>query len=194
MSTPGRTGVSGRLRTAGLALFGLALIATVIGLVVAVTRQERNADTGQPPLPSTRAPVSTSVAPSAIPYPPPVPSRPAEAPVVAPSGLPNAGGASAGEGRYHRGEVRVYNNSTIRGLAARAARDLRAAGWTVVEIGNYADGIIPTSTAYYQEGTDQKAAAEALGAEFGMRVEPRFPGIANASPGVIVIVTNDYSH
>jgi hypothetical protein len=89
--------------------------------------------------------------------------------------------------------VRVYNNSTIRGLAARAARDLTAAGWTVVEVGNYARGTVPTTTAYYQEGTNQRAEAEALGTQFRMRVEPRFPGIANASPGLIVIVTNDYA-
>jgi LytR cell envelope-related transcriptional attenuator len=92
-----------------------------------------------------------------------------------------------------RAYVRVYNNSTIRGLAARAARDLTAAGWTVVEVGNYARGTVPTTTAYYQEGTDQRAAAEALGTQFRMRVEPRFPDIANASPGLIVIVTNDYA-
>ncbi|HEU0128668.1 MAG TPA: LytR C-terminal domain-containing protein [Pseudonocardiaceae bacterium] len=93
---------------------------------------------------------------------------------------------------HSRGEVRVYNNSTIKGLAARAAEDLTAAGWTVVEVGNYAQGTIPTTTAYYQEGIDQRGDAEALGAEFGMRVQPRFPGIANAGSGLIVIVTNDY--
>ncbi|MBV8996872.1 MAG: LytR C-terminal domain-containing protein, partial [Pseudonocardiales bacterium] len=93
-----------------------------------------------------------------------------------------------------RGEVRVYNNSTIRGLAARAAQDLSAAGWTVVEVGNYPWGIIPTTTVYYQDGTDQRAGAEAIAAEFGMRAEPRFSGIAQASPGIIVIVTNDYRH
>jgi hypothetical protein len=93
---------------------------------------------------------------------------------------------------HSRGEVRVYNNSTIRGLAAQAAEDLTAAGWTVVEVGNYAQGTIPTTTVYYQEGTDQRDDAEALGAEFGMRVQPRFPGLANADPGLIVIVTNDY--
>lgn len=91
-----------------------------------------------------------------------------------------------------RGEVRVYNNSTIRGLAARAADDLTAAGWTVIEVGNYAQGTIPMTTAYYQEGIDQRADAEALGAEFGLRVQPRFPGIADVDPGLIVIVTNDY--
>lgn len=91
-----------------------------------------------------------------------------------------------------RGEARVYNNSTIHGLATRAADDLTAAGWAVVEVANYSGGRIPTSTVYYQEGTDQRATAEAIGAEFGMRVEPRFAGIASARPGVIVIVTNDY--
>lgn len=88
--------------------------------------------------------------------------------------------------------MRVYNNSTIRGLAARAARDLTAEGWTVVDVGNYPWGTIPTTTVYYQDGTEQRADAEAIGANFGMRVLPRFPGIVNASPGLIVIVTNDY--
>lgn len=62
----------------------------------------------------------------------------------------------------------------------------------MVEVGNYPWGIIPTTTVYYQEGTGQRSEAEAIGANFGMRVLPRFPGIVNASPGLIVIVTNDY--
>ena len=92
----------------------------------------------------------------------------------------------------HRRPRRVYNNSTIRGLAARAAGDLTAQGWTVTDVGNYPCGTIPTATVYYQEGTDQRADAETIGAELGMRVMPRFPGIAHASPGLIVIVTKDY--
>ena len=35
--------------------------------------------------------------------------------------------------------------------------------------------------------------ARALGKEFSLRVEPRFQGIADASPGVIVIVTKEYA-
>jgi hypothetical protein len=127
------------------------------------------------------------------------------APVVPPLGPPGAAQGAPIPQEQHveqspldldqshsRGEVRVYNNSTIRGLAARAAEDLTAAGWTVIEVGNYAQGTIPTTTAYYQEGIDQRDDAEALGAEFGMRVQPRFPGIADAGSGLIVIVTNDY--
>jgi hypothetical protein len=203
MSTSNKTGAGRRLRIAGLALFALAMIAVLVGLVVAVTRGEQTAATEQPPVTPAHAPGSASAGPSVIPYPPPATSDPAEAPAVSPPGPPDAAEGAPASGRGprgegprdqgRRGEVRVYNNSTIRGLAARAARDLSAAGWTVVEVGNYARGTIPTTTAYYQEGTDLQASAEALGAEFGMRVEPRFPGIANAGPGLIVIVTNDYS-
>lgn len=204
MGTPGGGGNGGsrRLRTAGLALFALAVVAAVIGLVLAVTRGERTA--AKPAVTATHAPVNTSTVPSVIPYPPPVisPSTEApfaEAPAVSPPGPPStAAGPPAGDNggsaiAASRGEVRVYNNSTIRGLAARAAHDLSAAGWTVVEVGNYARGTIPTTTVYYQEGTDQRAAAETLAAELKVRVEARFPGIENASPGLILIVTNDYA-
>ncbi|MDQ3765034.1 MAG: LytR C-terminal domain-containing protein [Actinomycetota bacterium] len=193
MSTPNKTGASRRLRTAGLALFGLAVVAVLIGLLLAVNREEHTTATGQPPATPTQAPPSTSASPTVIPYPPPVPSIPAEAPGVTVSEPPDAAaGAPIGDAGSSRGEVRVYNNSTIRGLAARAADDLTAAGWMVVDVGNYAQGIISTTTVYYQEGTEEQAFAEEIGAEFGIRVEPRFPGIANADPGVIVIVTNDY--
>jgi hypothetical protein len=86
----------------------------------------------------------------------------------------------------------VYNNSTIHGLAASAAADFRAAGWNVADVSNYSAGIIPVTTAYYRPGTDEETAAKALAAEFGMRAEARFDGIKDSSPGVIVIVTNNY--
>lgn len=110
---------------------------------------------------------------------------------------PGGGGDAArpGDGaanEVERAELRVYNNSTIRGLAARAAEDFRSEGWRVVEVGNYSRGTIPTSTVYYQRETGQRAAAETLGREFGLRVEPRFAGIRDASPGLVVIVTRDY--
>ena len=62
----------------------------------------------------------------------------------------------------------------------------------VAEIGNYPQGVIPTSTVYYRPGTGEQGAALAIGREFGLRVEPRFAGIRDASPGVIVIATNNY--
>jgi len=162
----------------------------VIGLLLAVNREQRTA-APQPPARS-QPPGITPPPLSVVPF-PPVATRPAEtpeAPDPAPEDISDAG--SADDKGWSRGQVRVYNNSTIRGLAARVADDLSAAGWMVVEVGNYARGTIPTTTVYYQEGTDQRADAEAIAAEFGMRVQPRFPGISNAGPGIVVIVTNDY--
>ncbi|MGH3896907.1 MAG: LytR C-terminal domain-containing protein [Pseudonocardiaceae bacterium] len=192
MGTPNSIGSNRSLRVAGLALLGLAVIAVLIGVFVAATRDEQTSTTALPPAPAT-----PDSRPSPIPYPPAVTSSPAAAPVVPPLGPPEATETApiqdeqaSDQGSGHGG-VRVYNNSTIRGLAARVADDLSAAGWTVIEVGNYAQGTIPTTTAYYQD-TGQRDDAEALGTAFGIRVEPRFSGIANAAPGLIVIVTNDY--
>lgn len=107
------------------------------------------------------------------------------------SGSGSTGGGGGG-GAAVRAPLRVYNNSTITGLATDAAADFRAAGWPVEEVANYPFGIIPTTTVYYRPGTGEETAARALGDETGMRVEPRFSGLDNASPGLIVIVTNDY--
>jgi LytR cell envelope-related transcriptional attenuator len=194
MSTPRNAGGGRRLRTGGLALFGLAAIAAVIGLVLAVNRAEQTTAAQPPAVAPAYAPASPR--PSVIAFPPPVASSPAEAPgIPAPAPPPDAGEQVQAVGKSdRRGDVRIYNNSTIRGLAARASSDLSAAGWTVVEVGNFARGTISTTTAYYQEGTSERADAEAIAAQFGMRAEPRFPGISSAGPGVIVIVTNDYAH
>ncbi len=107
------------------------------------------------------------------------------------TGSGTAGGSGGGTGVVHT-PVRVYNNSTITGLAARAANDFRADGWQVAQVSNYPQGIIATSTVYFRPGTSEQSAASSLGRQFGLRVEPRFAGIDDATPGLIVIVTNDY--
>ena len=209
MSGPEGTRARRPLRTAGLALLGLAAAAALVGLLVIRTGNGVTSADEQPTLAPDPAPGSSSTAPpSSLPVPPPssLPAPPASSLPVPPPVAPGPGAVPAapvppapadtdvdasGKG-ISRGQVRIYNNSTISGLAARAASDLSTAGWTVVEVSNYPGGRIPTTTVYYQEGTDQRTIAEAIGVEFGMRVQPRFRGIANASPGVIVIVTNDY--
>jgi LytR cell envelope-related transcriptional attenuator len=159
------------------------------------------------------APLAPPVAPPPAGHPPVAAPPPAStpptglaAPAPAPKPLPGAGlpptdggapGGKSGGGihapkRMAREPVRVYNNSTVRDLAQRAATDFRENSWEVTEVGNYPYGSIPTSSVYYRPGTPEQAAAEALGSQFGLRVAPRFPGIANATPGLIVIVTADY--
>lgn len=178
-------------RVAGLALLGVAAVALVIGVISLFgSNGDGQADDGdnQPPTSETSETTDSEAAP-------PGESTTAPAPTTTTTTTAPPGGTtttSPAPGPEKSVPVRVYNNSTIKGLAAEAAEDLAAAGWTVAEVGNYSAGRIPTTTVYYTPGTAEEAAARALGEEFGMRVEDRFDGIRDANPGVIVIVTNDY--
>jgi hypothetical protein len=186
-------------RIVGLVLIGIAVLAAVLGILSLID----GGDGGQagpttPPAqssppsagPSSEAPPSggpssgtsggTTAPPQTAPpqngQPPATAAPPPANPPANPRAVP----------------IRVYNNGTVTGLAAQAAADFRADGWTVVTVGNYSQGIIPTSTVYFRPGTEEEAAAQELGRKFNLRVEPRFPGIVDTSTGLIVIVTNDY--
>lgn len=201
-------GLSRPARAAGIALVAVGVIAAGIGTVTLLTGDD--GDQTAAPGPSSSAPrqpgppggtSATPPEPSASPSVPPSrsTSRPAPPSASASPGSPPPPGA--GDGTGGPGDqrvfdksvgVRVYNNSTIEDLAHRAAADLRRQGWNVVQVNNYSSGIIPATTAYYRPGTGEEAAAKALATEFGMRAEPRFDGIKDASAGVIVIVTKNY--
>jgi hypothetical protein len=202
MTGPGSADAS-RMRIAGIVLLALAGVAAVVGLLTLG---------GGPSTSNTAGPASESPAPPPSPSPPPAPpvapppaspapaSRAPEgppvaaAPIVVPDGSDggDAGRASGGGSSYAAVPVRVLNNSTITGLADRAAGDMRAKGWNVVEVGNYPNGIIPVSTVYFRPGTDEEPAADAVASELGIRSQPRFDGIEQASPGLIVIATNNW--
>lgn len=207
------------LRVAGLALLGVAAAALVAGTVSLIGGEAGPEDGGQaaPPVNTT-----TVTGPGTEPGAPPGSTQPEQPAPTGPEGTPDTSGESptappgavtdqpgtgqpgqpvstgeytlpAGQGSGTvRPSVRVYNNGTITGLASRAAEELRSAGWQVDEVGNYSAGRIPTSTVYYRPGTEEQAAAEELGQLFHLRTAPRFEGIAGASPGLIVIITNDY--
>jgi LytR cell envelope-related transcriptional attenuator len=207
VTEPAPSGGPSPLRVGGLALLGAGAVAALIGLATLLpggggtatpaTTEVAPATSAPPAVPSAVAPPSATVAaPPAVPTgtnaiaaptaPAVVPTVPAVVPIK-PAPAPVAGGAATG----HE-PVRVYNNSTVTGLAARAADDFRADGWQVAQVANYPAGIIATSTVYYRPGTAEQTAASSLGSQFGLRVEPRFSGIDDATPGLIVIVTNDY--
>lgn len=193
-------GTSRPMRAGGLLLLGVAAVAAVIGTASAVSGG--GTPQSAPPLedPGTATSETTGDGKPTTTKPSPTTSstEPAESTTTTPdrpsSSRTTKPAAGDGDGGSVKAvSVRVYNNSTVKGLAGRAAEDLRAEGWNVVETGNYSGGRIYTTTAYYRPGTGEQAAAEAIGAEFGMRVAPRFAGIADSSPGVIVIVTKDYA-
>lgn len=190
-------GLSRPVRLAGVVLIGVAVVAVAIGTVTATTGG--SSQTAAPAAEGTTSPAPPpvpSAAPSAVPAPPTASSAPpatsAQAPGAAQAPASAPENAPAGQTDAKWVPVRVYNNSTIKGLAAQAADEFRAEGWNITETGNYPYGIIPHSTAYYTPGTDEETAAKALAAAFSMRAEPRFAGIENSSPGVIVILTNDF--
>lgn len=85
--------------------------------------------------------------------------------------------------------VRVLNNSTVAGLAGKTSGQLTAAGFNVAGTGNYASGTISKTTVYYGNSPREQSTAEAVAKQLGATAQPRFPGIANSPPGVIVIVT-----
>ncbi|MEU8638447.1 LytR C-terminal domain-containing protein [Amycolatopsis sp. NPDC048633] len=194
------SGMSRPMKAAGVALVGVAIIAAVIGGISALSGDGSNeagpsgtptqpgTSTGsQPPsgtTPTTSPPTTTS--PSS-----PTPPSPTSPPPGQPtSGQPGQPGDQQASNKWVT--VRVFNNSTIKGLAARAKDDFAGSGWNVTEVSNYSQGVIPATTAYYRPGTDEEAAAKQLAQEFGFKAEPRFAGIQDATPGVIVIVTNNY--
>lgn len=198
MSSPQGGPPARPLRLAGLALVVIAVLALIAGLISLFIDEDGGGDAAPPAATATSPPDTAPTGPTTEPGtpgqpPPPAPTTPAAPPPATGSPPPPAPQPPAPQPPPPTAEpVRVYNNSTISGLAARAAEDFRRAGWTVIEVSNYPSGIIPTSTVYYRPGTPEEAAARVLGNRFDLRVEPRFPGIDQASPGLIVIVTNDY--
>ena len=191
-------------RAAGYALLGVAVIALVVGLVSLFT----GGPDDEPPAAQSTPPSATSgtsgtsgtsngsetssaepTAPSSETSPP--------AGTTAPTTTANPGTTTTDTPpppvtTVPKLPVRIYNNSTTQGLAARASDDVVNAGWEVAEKGNYSQGTIWTTTVYFRPGTDEEASARELARLLNARVEPRFDGIQNAQPGIIVIVTNDY--
>lgn len=202
MSAPGPFGQR-PARLAAFGLIGVAVVALGLGVFSVVANSASQSAQGHPPTPPT-----SSTGPATSPHPTTAtPTRPPTHPTtaapttsypsgqtttVAPPPQPGTTGGQPGQVSVPQVGVRVYNNSMIVGLAQRAAADLRAAGFNVVLVGSYSQGIIPTTTAYYSPAPGEQAVATQIGQQFGMQVRPRFPGIAFASPGVIVIVTNDF--
>ncbi len=86
--------------------------------------------------------------------------------------------------------MRIYNNSEIAGLAAQTASLLEDEGFVVSETGNYSDGLLAQTSVFYGTGAYEQVTAEAVAAALGVTAQPRFDGIVDAEPGVIVIVTS----
>lgn len=175
MSTrPDDTSSGPPLRALAMVLLSLAVVFAGIGIFSLTGSDSEN--TAAAPA-ATAAPTGTS-APSAT------------APPSATSGSPTTTTTATTSGASSASPIRVLNNSEVSGLAAETATRLESAGFAVGETGNYSSGVIAASTVYYDPAVPgQQAQAERIARTLGFGSEPRFAGIANASPGIVVIVT-----
>jgi hypothetical protein len=93
-----------------------------------------------------------------------------------------------------RAPLTVLNNSTIDGLADRAAGEVQNRGWQVAQVGNFG-GRLPTTTVYYTPGDAAgQAAATELAREFPQidQVLPRYAGLPPTPAGIVLVVTKDW--
>ncbi|WP_245718487.1 LytR C-terminal domain-containing protein [Nocardia miyunensis] len=86
--------------------------------------------------------------------------------------------------------VRVLNNSTVAGLAAKTKTKLTANGWNVTGTGNYASGVLSKTTVFYENSPHQQATAQAIASQLGGIAQPRTSALSGSAPGIIVIVTD----
>ncbi|QIZ35658.1 LytR C-terminal domain-containing protein [Saccharopolyspora sp. ASAGF58] len=186
----------------GFGLIGVGAIAGVVGIVTLVSGGgASNSAQPLPPEPGNNPPVmsltqnppaESAVVPPATSQVAPSPATQDSPPPAPPQGTQNQDVPVGSGNTTTKILVRVYNNSTISGLAHRAAEDFRSSGYEVPEVGNYSAGLIPTTTIYFRPGTVEEQQAQEMAVRFGARAEPRFEGIQDATPGLIAIITNDY--
>jgi hypothetical protein len=103
------------------------------------------------------------------------------------------GGDSHGSTAAKSVPLIVLNNTTITGLAQRAAQRFENGGWTVTRYDNYQNDILSTCAYFDPAIAGAKAAAEALQQQYPTikRVEPRFGELPDGP--VVVVLTPDYS-
>lgn len=184
----------------GGALVALAAVLLIVATLIAVrgnsTDDQRTGADRASQIPShtggtpgRTAPADTSSRPGE-PNPPSAPAGPGggPGPSSAHSAPPEAG---SGETTL---PVTVLNNTTVTGLAKRAADEFARAGWPIAHVGNYT-GRIPATTVYFTPGhVDEERAARALADGFPRitRVLPRYEGLPPSVTGVIVVLAPDW--
>ena len=88
-----------------------------------------------------------------------------------------------------KADVRVYNISSIEGVAESAANRLRDAGWNVTETGDLSLPEISGTTVFFSDAPGEHEAADEVGKLLEAPVQPRVPELTEQPPGVVVAVT-----
>ena len=181
-----------RLIGALIALVGVALL---VGGAVALVGGDAGSS-GAAPAPSP-SPSRSAGSPSSASSPSASTSgapRTTTAPRTSVAPPPTRPSATPPQTAAARAPLTVLNNSTIRGLADRAAGDVQNRGWRVAQVGNFA-GRLATTTVYYTPGDSTgQAAANELAREFPQvdQVLPRYAGLPPTPAGIVLVVTKDW--
>ncbi|MFI5780981.1 LytR C-terminal domain-containing protein [Nocardia sp. NPDC051570] len=193
MSNPNPPSGGPPLRALAMVLIALAIVFAGLGAMsLSKSGSESSGSTPQGQASPSAAPKPSVSAAAPITSSPAAATTTPDAPTTTPSPTTTTAAAPTTAAAVDKSiPVRVLNNGTIAGLAARTGNELSAAGWNVTETANYPNGAIPKTTVYYGNSPQEQAAARAVAAELGVSAEPRFAGIADAPPGIIVIVTGN---
>jgi LytR cell envelope-related transcriptional attenuator len=170
-----------------LALAGIALL--VVGLLALDGSDET--PPGAAPAPAPTSTASTAPTGTASPSVSPSPSPTTGAAATIPTATTGPGSPPP----VTRVPLTVLNNSTIAGLADRAAAAAERRGWRVAQVGNFA-GRLPATTVYYTPGNAaEERAARELAAEFPQigQVLARYAGLPPTPAGIVLVVTRDWS-
>ena len=188
MTTPNPESSSPPLRAIAMVLIALAILFAGLG---AASLGGSDSGESAPVAASSVAPTTAVPTTTVAPVAPPTTTAPATSSTPEQTVVSSTAAPAPAPARVDKSvPVRVFNNSTVSGLAAQTANELTSTGWNVSETGNYSYGLIRSTTVYYGNSASEKQAAEAVAAQLGVKAEPRFDGITSASPGVIVIVTS----
>ncbi|MCU1647510.1 MAG: Non-specific serine/threonine protein kinase [Nocardia sp.] len=192
MSTPNTPSGGPPLRALAMVLIALAIVFAGLGAMSLSSSDSSDAGAASSASTTTAAQpaAATTTVAQQVSAPPATtaPSATTTAPVTTTPPPPTTPAAGAVDKTI---PVRVLNNSMVSGLAAKTANDLAADGWNIAETGNYGTGVISKTTVYYGSSAGEKAAALAIANQLGITAEPRFAGIMDSPPGIIVIVTGN---
>jgi hypothetical protein len=185
MTTPGPTGRDraepGPVQAVVRLFLGqlLAVIAIAAAITVVVTLLDPD-DSDVRAGPQGSSPRATAAGTSASSPPPP-----ASSPVATTTPPPTSPAPSAtAEDRPPR--VDVLNQSAPDGSAKTVADQLRAAGWRIGRVDDF-NGNISTTTVYWLDREDRKAARQLARDMGGVRVQPGFSTLVEGRLSVILV-------
>jgi cytoskeletal protein RodZ len=180
-AVPPADGRRSRLPILGAILVVFGVVLAVVAVVALNKPQGQSSPTGTRHTSGTGVPTANTGSASTSTS-PPSSTSPAATPTdtISAASSPAAGTTEP--------SVAILNNTQVAGLAATAAADLRAGGWTVTSTDNYANNIVSTCAYYDPSDPANKAAALDMQKQYPWirRVVARFPELP-ASPIVLVI-------